>query len=178
MRTFASKTSRSSAGFSLLEVLVVITIMAVLTGVVVLGFTGNDQRQKQEGVAEQLSQRLSLVRQRSLQRNKTWGLVVEATGYSFSEYDQVNQAWIPQTERPFGPNAMSGELELRVQVEGETLVAGDTTEDERQPEVLFFASGEITPFTLTLETLDREVAWSIHSDGLSAIALERGELER
>lgn len=178
MRTFASRTSKRSTGFSLLEILVVITIMGVLTGVVVLGFTGNDLRQQQEGVAEQLSQRLSIVRQRSLQRNKTWGLVVDLTEYSFAEYDPVNQVWIPQTERPFEPQTITGEIELAVQVEGDTLVAGDTSEEERQPEVLFFASGEITPFTLTLETPDREVAWSIHSDGLSAIEMTQGELER
>jgi len=175
MRTYASRTS---SGFTLLEVLVVITIVAVLTGVVVFGATGADLAQRQHGTAEALAQRLQLVRQRSLQTNKTWGLLVEPDGYQFAEYDAINQVWAEQVDRPFAPVSIGDLLELRVTVEGEALIPGQQTDEEtKQPDVLFFASGEATPFRLDFEDQNRELAWSIRCDGFSAITLHAGDEE-
>ena len=180
MRTCASPTCSSVAaarGFTLLEVLVVISIMAVLTGMVVLGFTGADRSQQDLGLAEGLQQRFELARQRALQRNKTWGVVIDPDGYRFAEYDVVNQLWVEQSQRPFEPKPIEDPMQLRVQVEGETLAVGSQAagEEDTVPDILFFASGEATPFTLELINRANDARWLLECDGFATIAMTRDD---
>ena len=89
----------TSAGFTLLEVLVVLTILAVLTSTVMLSFTGSDSEQALKGAAERLALRIELARQRSLTRNREWGIYVEEADYRFAEFDQAEGVW-GGTDRP------------------------------------------------------------------------------
>ena len=53
-------------GFSLLELLVVISLAAILTGTVIVGFTGADNEQRLRGTADQLAYTIELARQHAL----------------------------------------------------------------------------------------------------------------
>ena len=94
MPTFATRISsgahwglRGQHGFTLLELLVVITLVAILTGTVVLGFAGADTQQEIRGFAQRFAYRIELARQQALQRNREWGVYVEEQGYRFAEFD-------------------------------------------------------------------------------------------
>ncbi len=181
MQIFASKTSkqvlkpRFVGGFTLLEVLVVISIMAVLTGMVVLGFGGADRAQQQLSLAEGLQQRFELARQRALQRNSTWGVVVEPESYRFAEYDVINAVWVEQAQRPFGAKEVPVPLRMRLEVEGETLAVGAQAQadDDVVPDILFFSSGEATPFTLEITNTANDAQWLLECDGFSVVTLQR-----
>ena len=84
MRTYATQTSR---GFSLLELLIVIAIVGILSGSVMLGFTGADAEQYLKGEADRFAIRVELARQHALQRNREWGIFIEAEAYQFAEFD-------------------------------------------------------------------------------------------
>ena len=180
MRTCASPTCSSVAatgGFTLLEVLVVISIMAVLTGMVVLGFTGADRSQQDLGLAEGLQQRFELARQRALQRNKTWGVVIDPDGYRFAEYDVVNQLWVEQSQRPFETEAdrrthAAARSGRRRNPRRRLQAAGD---EDTVPDILFFASGEATPFTLELINRANDARWLLECDGFATIAMTRDD---
>ncbi|MFK7912598.1 MAG: type II secretion system minor pseudopilin GspH [Pseudomonadales bacterium] len=169
-------------GFTLLEVLVVVAIIGILTGVVVVNFTGASGAQQMESQAEQLMLRMDLARQRAVQRNRELGLSVTREGYSFAELERETGRWLPLQERPFVAVELVETLQLALRVEGRdgdkeaagtfALPVSDSAEDgDPLPDLVFFRSGEITPFELTLSDLEQRRGWVVVSDGLSSITM-------
>ena len=184
MPTFASRSSegrsgrisgrsRACRGFTLLELLVVVALVAILMGTVILGFTGADQEQRLRGTADQLAYRVELARQYALQRNREWGVYVEPDAVRFAEFDPEQESWVEQAQRPFSKLDLPPNVTLHVESEGlDQLTAA---ERERLPQIILFSSGEATPFTLTLEPGWETASWTLTSDGLSRVAAERVE---
>lgn len=214
MRISATQTSSASPGcargFTLLEILVVLTIAAVLTGSIVLGFNGAGESQRLQGEAERLVLRMELARSRALQRNREIGFHIDLFGYEFSERDRETGEWLTLSERPFTAVALAEGDNLRVKVEGaedesggradakalaalDELADGESSLDggglsdtdgkdssdgqeaRSLPELVFFRSGEVTPFTVTFESEDLGIAWVLTCDGLGAVTLARGD---
>ena len=174
MRTFITRSfeaHRCARGFTFLELLVVVTLVAILTGTVVLGFAGADAQQEIKGFAQRFAYRVELARQQALQRNREWGVYVEEKGYRFAEFDPEVGEWIERSRRPFGNDELPDYLSLRLQTEGVgELPFGDADD---LPRLLIFSSGEITPFTLLLRPEVDMAAWEVRSDGLSRARARR-----
>lgn len=164
--------SRQS-GFSLLEILVVLTILAVLTGTVILSFTGAESEQALKGAAERMAMRIELARQHSLTRNREWGIYVEDTSYRFAELDPEQQVWAEMTRRPFNENDLPDMVDLSLELDEYDALPFE--EDEDLPQILIFSSGEITPFTLLLEPEWDATPWAVSSDGLARVEAARSE---
>jgi type II secretion system protein H len=160
----------AAGGFTLLELLVVITLVAILTGTVILGFTGADTEQRLRGSAEQLAYTIELARQHALQRNREWGMAVEEDAVQFLEFDPEEETWVEQVQRPFDV-AVPANVALRVESEG--LEALPEEQQEDLPAVLLFSSGEVTPFTVHLEPGWDAPVWTVHSDGIARARAER-----
>ena len=181
--TYSAAQHRTHAsGFTLLEVLVVVAIIGILTGVVVVNFTGASDAQQMESQAEQLMLRMDLARQRALQRNRELGFSVAPDGYSFIEMERETGRWLALTERPFAAVELADTLELSLRVDGldedddaspdYDLPISEAAEDgDPVPDIVFFRSGELTPFQLTLSDFDRRRGWVVSSDGLSSITM-------
>ncbi len=167
MRTFASRTCK---GFSLLELLVVIAIVGILTGTVILGFTGADLEQYLKGEADRFAIRVELARQYALQRNREWGIFVEEGGYRFAEFDPEQGVWLEKNERPFSAVSPFETITLRVETDADTL---PTTDGKDIPQIIVFSSGEITPFDLYFEPDWESQPWVVQTDGLSPATPER-----
>lgn len=158
---------RRQRAFTLLEILVVLTILAVLTGTVMLAFTGADAEQGLKGAAERLALRVEFARQRSLTRNREWGVYVEEDAYRFAEFDPDDGIWVVQVGRPFNQNDLPALVTLALDLgEFEGL---PFTDDEDLPQIVIFSSGEITPFTIELLPEWRTEPWRVSSDGLSRV---------
>ena len=161
------------SGFSLLEILVVLTILAVLTGTVMLSFTGAESEQALKGAAERMAMRIELARQHSLTRNREWGIYVEDAGYRFAELDPEQQVWTEMTRRPFNENDLPDLVGLSLELDEYDSLPFEENED--LPQILIFSSGEITPFTLLLEPEWETTPWSVSSDGLARVEAARSE---
>ncbi len=162
------------AGFSLLEILVVLTILAVLTGTVILSFTGAESEQALKGAAERMSMRIELARQHSLTRNREWGIYVEEAGYRFAEFDPDQRIWTEMIQRPFNENDLPDLVSLSLDLEEYDSLPFE--EEDDLPQILIFSSGEITPFTLLLEPEWDTNPWMVTSDGLAQVEASRAEV--
>jgi general secretion pathway protein H len=180
MRIFASRTSDStplrssrlsSAGFTLLEILVVIVIVGILTGTVIFSFTGADAEQRLKGAAHNLAARVELARQHALQRNREWGIYIERDSSRFAEFDQESGKWVVRENRPFAQSSLPDAVELRLKTEG----VGELpfADGKDLPQIVVFSSGEVTPFTIYLEPDWDTLRWLVSSDGISRVAAER-----
>jgi general secretion pathway protein H len=161
----------ASRGFSLLEILVVMTIVAVLAGTIVLGFTGADAERNLRGIAERIAIRVEHARQYALQRNTEWGVYVDPDSYRFFEFDPAQRAWVEQDYRPFRP----GEADLdsvSFHVKTERLDV-ERFGDKDLPKIILFSSGEATPFEWSVQPDWDSQPWIVESDGLGPATASR-----
>lgn len=166
-----TRAGRYQRAFSLLEVLVVLTILAILTGSVMLSFTGADAAQALKGSAERLAMRIELARQHSLTRNREWGIYLQEDAYWFAEFDPAQRVWIEQTQRPFDDADLPDLVGLTLDLEEYDSLPFE--EADGLPQILIFSSGEITPFRILMEPEWRADAWQVSSDGLARVTAER-----
>lgn len=165
----------SPKGFTLIEVLVVVVVISILMSVIVAGFVGADKEQSFRGFAERMALRVEMARDRAIQTNHEWGVFVEPESIRFAEFDPVTGEWLDRVERPFRIEQTDDDFRYTVKVEaypGQDALA--TEDDEDLPAIVLFSSGEVTPFTLTIEPYAWQTRpWLISSDGFTRATTER-----
>lgn len=144
-----------TAGFTLLELLVVVTIVGVFVGAAVLstGISGDDRDIERE--AFRLTSLLDLVREEALMQNRDYGLLFAESGYGFYLYDSLQLAWRePGADELLSTHDLDDELGLALRIEDRDVNIArniDTEEtDAPQPQVMILSTGEMTPFEATL----------------------------
>ncbi len=161
---------RATAGFTLVEVLVVMMIVAILAASVVLGFMGADREQNLRTEAERLAALIELARTQSLSRNEEWGLALKPDGYTFMVYEPERNRWVEQNDSPFRPRTVA-EATLSAKVEAIKVPDDDKKGD--RPAILILSSGEQTPFEIEVVPGWQTRSWFVTSDGLSRTVAER-----
>lgn len=172
------------AGFTLLEIMVVVMLMGLLTAVLVSqGNWTSDDRQLEEEAAR-LEDTLALLNERSLFSGQLLALRLQTTGWTPLAYDRIEGDFLPVDDTALKAHRLPPSLELvwelddlgedqaRLSDVAETLVQGDVMagtgeglldgeegdesdqDDEVFPQVFFFPSGEVSPLTLTLRAYD------------------------
>ena len=180
---------RRACGFTLLEVLLVVTIVGILAGVVVLGATDVGRQRAVRAEAERLALAVELARGEARIRNEVWGLALDGDGYLFVRYDQSANEWRDVEQTEFGGRAAGEDIEFVVSTAfaGSTgagndlpwgLVRPDTEVDRTgpangaaandtsiAPEIVLYPGGEMTPFRISV-TDGNTPAWVARSDGI------------
>jgi type II secretion system protein H len=139
-------------GFSLLELMVVVTIIGIFIGVAVLSInvTGTDRDSEQE--AFRLKSLLELMREESLLQGIDYGVLFHRDGYQFYFFDYARNEWLlPGNDRLLGERTLPESLEMEVAVDDRKLVLEPRPEIEdgestSRPQVMLLATGEMTPF--------------------------------
>jgi len=159
-------------GFTLIEIMVVLVIIAVIVSMAAVN-TGGDPRRKQL-IAE--AQRLRFIMEdlseRAIFKNIDLGFVVNQTGISVYEYtlltpkdenDPSSQAvysWQLSNQKTHNPVELSEEsMSLSLTVEGLSVVlpyAGTQENKDVEPQFYAFSSGEqdVTLFQISIDELD------------------------
>ncbi len=146
---------RTSGGFSLLELLVVVTIIGIFAGAAVLyvGVTGRDRVIERE--MRRLGSLIELLREEALMQSRDYGLLFSRSGYRFYIYDHVQQLWVePPNDRllrehelpePLRLTLLLEDREVRLEPEFDARMRA-----EPEPQVFLLSSGELTPFRVEI----------------------------
>jgi type II secretion system protein H len=111
-------------GFTLVEVMVALLVMALLTSAVLLATPDPGPRLGDE--AERLAGRLAHARQAALSANRTVEMTLGAKGYAFRE--QRRGAWVALDDGPFEARAWPEGLAVAVEgADGRNAVRFDST---------------------------------------------------
>lgn len=175
---------RRARGFTLIEVLVVLVIMASMAGLLVIGFRDSpEQRLRRE--ADALATLLNVAADEAVMRGVELGLAIDTEGYRFVYFDVEKKQWLAVAERALGPHAFPDALSVSIELDGEQWgeqalerirALAERGENERlRPAVLLLSSGEVTPFTLTLGI--GESTMVVRGDGVNPVVVARGESE-
>ena len=172
---------KKNVGFTLIEILVVVIIVAILMGVVVNAFGGAEREQALRGFVERTALRIEAARDKASQSNREWGLYLDEEGVAFAQFDEISSDWIEQGIKPFARESFEHELRYTVKVEDFALPIftaeddlGNSDEKNKLPNIVLFSSGETTPFEIVIEAVDWETdEWYLSSDGFSRTEASR-----
>src|SRR5882724_8606465 len=165
-----------SKGFTLVEILVVIVIMAVVISITVLSVssTGRDSQLDEE--SRRIEGLIGLLHERALLEGRDFGLRIEPAAYEFVVYDSRRDRWMTfDQEHEFRhrdlPKGVSFQLELDSHVVVIKPLDRNLTGDSAPPapQLAIAASGEGTPFRLTLLRDGTASRASVDGDALGKI---------
>ena len=155
--------SKKTRGFTLLELMIVMVIMALMVGVIVPSISIGDDNEKVEKSAHRFKAVFDLASEYAMLNNFELGLILKDNNYRFVAYD--GQRWIDfAAERYFEPSDHEEGVELELELEGllwaennllnEVAFEVDEEDDNEDkemlsPQIFILSSGDITPFRIT-----------------------------
>ncbi|MDZ7686483.1 MAG: type II secretion system minor pseudopilin GspH [Gammaproteobacteria bacterium] len=92
---------RGSKGFTLIEILVVMFIVSIMTGIAVANMPTFVQTGEFDTEARRLMTLIRMVREEAVLQAEEYGLRVSPHGYEFMVYDNRQQSWSVVAQRPF-----------------------------------------------------------------------------
>ena len=159
--------AKKATGFSMIELLVVMLIIAVLAAGVSLVVNPEGSTAKQLNKAgEQLYQQMNYARDEALVLNTSIGLDVvqdeddlelarEVVWKRHTGFDDANLPVFGPMEHPLTRYELPDEFQWDIEVDGDALAINldqllEGGDDQSIPEILFEGSGDVTPFSITL----------------------------
>jgi general secretion pathway protein H len=138
------------SGFTLIEIMVVVVIVAVISSAVVPMMTKNADDVLTEQ-AERFVALVNLAQNEAILQSRQLGLQVDAQGYSFLKQDDEGKYWTPFSEGPFRKRKFSSGIKTALYVEDVDMSFGqDGVDSEGKkkviPQIFLLSSGEMTPF--------------------------------
>jgi general secretion pathway protein H len=166
-----------SKGFTLVEILVVVVIMAIVISFAILavGTSGRDTQLDEE--SRRIEGLLGLLHERALLEGRDFGMRIEPAAYEFVVYDPRRDRWMPlDQEQEFRhrdlPKGLSFQLQLDSQVVVIKAIDRSLPSDQAPPgpQLAIAASGEGTPFRLTLLRDGTQAKASVDGDALGKLS--------
>jgi general secretion pathway protein H len=143
------------AGFSLIELLVVVVIIGMVAAAAVLSIGALRNDDPIEIEARRLTALMELVSEEALVQGRDFGVEFFADGYRFLSWDPDSRLWsVVADEALMRRRQLPEGLRIALAVEGREVVVGEEQrlrnrrEDEVVPQVGIFSSGELTPFEI------------------------------
>jgi len=170
----------ASAGFTLVEVLVVLVIIAMVAGLLVVTVSDNPQRRLQREAAD-LAALLNFASDEAVLRGVELGLIIDDHGYRFVYLDPEKKRWLGLPDASLKGHAFKEPYEVSFSLDGEHLDSktqerikklSERSEDEQQrPMLLLLSNGESVPFTLTLR-YPGSPGVTLRGDGVNPVTVQ------
>jgi general secretion pathway protein H len=153
-RADPGRTARASAaGFTLIEIMVVVVIIALIsTGVILsVNLTGRDNELEKE--SNRLLALVNYTREQAELQTREYGILFQEDSYEFVSYDPRRALWrgvfeddaLRQRKLPDG-------LDIKLIVEGRPVVLQRPKDSkDKTPQVMLFSTGDISSFEVTIE---------------------------
>lgn len=161
---------KRSAGFTLMEILVVVIVIGVIISAATLsvGVLGRDRE------VEDQTRRFWAVLQQAREESELQGLdtgvFISAQGYEFLHFSPRLGKWVPiENDKLFAARQLPEGLRYRMWLESREVVlqpeAVDRGEKDAEkkwpPQIMVLSSGDIMPFELRIERDGAEALWRV-----------------
>ncbi|GGC71086.1 type II secretion system minor pseudopilin GspH [Marinobacter halophilus] len=157
------------SGFTLIEILVVLIIVGLLASLAVFNMAGSSQQRELENTVRDLYLLMQTASEQAVLNNAELGLILEDSSYQFVAFQDDTGEWTMSGERLFRSRSLPEWLVLTNYIENDAPRL-TSSEDRLRPDVVFFSSGETTPFIIEF-TIGRntEIMHTLASDGVAPL---------
>jgi general secretion pathway protein H len=173
------------AGFTLIEIMVVIFIIGILAAFASLKIGGRAVDDQLQTEAERFQQLVSLAEEESQVKGIPIGLRFTASGYEFLSMGDKGQ-WVNYSQGALRPRPLQAPFFAELWVEGRMVPpaqdqqAGALALDKEQkvlPQILLLPGGEVTAFAADMKVEGYPFYFHIESDVLGRMQFERRVLQ-
>jgi len=166
-----------TAGFTLLELMVVLVLIGIIFSFAVLSMRGDDLADLMEREAQRLEMLLAVASDEAVLRGDELALHVEDNGYEFMVL--AGDGWKVPDDGMLRRYDMPADIRLELDLGDElpTPVHQEETDARatEQPQIFILSSGEMTPFTLNFTSRSSLMYYQVNTTLLGSVSLESGE---
>lgn len=160
------------AGFTMIEILVVLVVVGLLAAMAVVNLGGGTQQRELASKVRELYVLMQTASEQAVLNNQELGLVINEDGYRFLVFDELESEWGGQAERLFRPRSFAPGTLVTPYIEDDMPRLTSDDDDALRPDIVFFSSGETTEFELELLTAgSRDRVYRIASDGYRGLEM-------
>jgi general secretion pathway protein H len=178
---------RRAAGFTLLEILVVIVIIGVMVSMATLsvGLLGGDRQSEEE--ARRVWAVIGQAREEAELQAIDLALFVGTSDYEFLRFDTRRNQWLPVVDdKLYAQRTLPEGLRFRLWMEGREIVLKPglpdrSKKDESEkwpPQLTVLSSGDVVPFELQIERDGAPALWRMTSLADGDLRVEQRKDER
>ena len=171
---------RQSAGFTLIELMVVIVLIGIIFTFAVLSLGGDNVAELMEQETRRLVTLIDIASDEAIISGDELAIHFTDEGYDFLVLG--NAGWeLPQNDRLLKPHTLPAGIELHLEIEGELPLLGERDAEEEDaddrliPQVYILSSGEMTPFTVNLRSELSEARYYLTATLLGGLTWEMEE---
>lgn len=167
---------RQTQGFTLIEVLLVVLLIGIVSGIVLLAASPNDSSRVVAAETERLAEVLILASEEAINNNQQIGLLFDERSYQFLVLDEQTQRWQNSTDPLFSTYELPEVVNLHLLKDDKDKVVvldKDKNKEDKQaisPQLLFLSSGESSSVVLEIASQDGNQQ-QITVDDLSAVTI-------
>src|SRR6202023_3090881 len=143
----------ATAGFTLIEILIVVLIIGLISAGMLLSFTLTGRDPELEKESDRLLALFTYVREQAELQTREYGVLFQDDGYEFLTYDMHRAAW----RGVFEDDALSARklpdgLGVKLTVEARPVVLTRPADaKDKTPQIMIFSNGHLTSFAATVE---------------------------
>lgn len=181
-------------GFTLLEVLLVVVLIGIISGIAMLGLSAGSDERRLRNESDRLAAMLVQVGSEAVMQNQEYGLKIRDNAYLFLCLDEVKQRWLAcSADSTLQERSMPEGMEIHI-LRDSTLKLALGEDDEKSegsgkddnnaegpriyPDILLLSSGEASPASLEILVTDHpEIRTEIHIDELGRVNRDGDETE-
>jgi general secretion pathway protein H len=155
------------AGFTLIEVMVVVVIIGVLINLTVLSLRSRSPADQLNEESQRLKSLIEIASEEALLRSSLIGVDISETGYGFLRLEK--ETWQPVNDTLLRNRELPEEVHISL-----TLAQPPSDDEEkRTPEIILLNSGEITPFDLKISSIHIDDYYRLSGDETGELTLDR-----
>lgn len=179
MPILAPRPSKSSQGFTLIEIMLVLVVVAIMVSLLTVSMGGNPMKEL-DREARRLRHIIELASDEAVMQGQEFALALPADGYQLIAFDVEAEQWRQLPGKMFQRYRTPEAISLEFELDGRQLTEQERQsmaqlqkrqgEQDLQPALLLLSSGETSPFAISLHHSEVSTAVQLSSDGFSGVS--------